>query len=1160
MTSSRFTRFGKVLSQLDPVALAETAVLTERFLECYAPQERRLGRELRADVESLLWDGRGGIFGARFTRAGLVAMVEPVERLVFCRCPQAEHGACVHGYAAAAEALERIGAELERRAELAEDWEGNLARLDGFLAPDRAPLEGEPDRRVVWRVGVQDGLEVKAFEQRRRTSGSGFTKGRGLTFQRLIHERALWTTPETRALAEQVTRHARRLGTHYQLDPHQALLALVGSPRVSWDHAPERGVQVERASLTLRLEPAPLGALRLAASFGGVPVEATAELCEESPIAYPLLDEDRVLVGHADAQVLRFLRQFPPEARVFPAAARDALCARLDALERQVPLEIPGELQAPRADAQSEVSLALRPLPNGVEVRAVVVPAAGADPLAPGEGEDEVARWEEGKRSLLRRDLGAEAESARALREKLGLPTPRGGSWTWRTQGEEAVELLARLDALAEVERQWLGPEVQVSRPAGVRDLKLEVKERRDWFGLEGTVEVQGWDVPLVRVLKALRQGERHVRVDAQRWLRLEEGLLERLRRIAVLIGNRPTEVSAELGIHAAPALADLLSDVPEPVLCSRWEAVAQRLRDAQAIPDDPPPELRAELRPYQRRGAAWLRRLASWGMGAVLADDMGLGKTVQAIAVLLARAAEGPALVVAPTSLGANWRRELARFAPSLRVQIWRETARDVAAVTALGPGDVLITSYDLARINAVAFHARPWSSLVFDEAQRVKNAATRTAQALRELRGEWRLALSGTPVENALGELWALFRLVSPGLLGSWQTFQDRYAAPIERNGDRARQAELAERVRPFVLRRTKAEVLSELPPRTEVRVEVELTPKERELYEGARLAALLDFERLTPGQDLPQPRFQVLAALTRLRQLACHVSLVDEDWREGSSKLRAFLELREELAGAGHRALVFSQFTRHLRLVRAALHERGVETLYLDGSTPARQRQELVDRFQEGEGEVFLISLKAGGTGLNLTEASYVVHLDPWWNPAVEDQATDRAHRIGQTKPVTVYRLVSSDTIEEQILALHETKRDLSSSVLSGANQAGRLSTDELVHLIRWGGQPLPTAADAPRRAAELAQPPPEPERPASAPAYRPQAAGPEDEWDFSFSEAVREQRRRHRLSQKAMAARLGVSAGTLRRWEKGGEPRELDLERRVREQLFAEWRLG
>ncbi|HEU4612693.1 MAG TPA: DEAD/DEAH box helicase, partial [Kofleriaceae bacterium] len=464
-----------------------------------------------------------------------------------------------------------------------------------------------------------------------------------------------------------------------------------------------------------------------------------------------------------------------------------------------------------------------------------------------------------------------------------------------------------------------------------------------------------------------------------------------------------------------------------------------------------PPASLASTLREYQIEGHAWLSRLAAWGAGGCLADDMGLGKTIQAVAVLLDRAKLGPALVLAPTSVTLNWVDELRRFAPTLRPIVYAELPDRAGTLARLGKKDVLIVSYGLLVRDAAQLAARTFATLVLDEAQAVKNPTTHRAKAARALSADFRIALTGTPLENHLGELWSLFSIVFPNLLGSWEQFRDRFAIPIERTKSPDAREALSRVIRPFLLRRTKQEVARELPARTEIHVPIVLSSEETALYEDARLAAVAHLTRASkPARD-ERRRFEVLAALTRLRLLASHPQLYDATSTVASSKMQRLLELLDELRGEGHRALVFSQFTSHLALVRTEVEKAGISALYLDGSTPAAARRQLIERFQAGEADAFLISLKAGGTGINLTAADYVIHLDPWWNPAVEDQATDRAHRIGQTKPVTVYRLIARGTVEERIIAMHRDKRALVASVLDGTGAAARLSTRDLLALL-------------------------------------------------------------------------------------------------------------
>jgi SNF2 family DNA or RNA helicase len=648
----------------------------------------------------------------------------------------------------------------------------------------------------------------------------------------------------------------------------------------------------------------------------------------------------------------------------------------------------------------------------------------------------------------VRRDLEAERAEAAALLEKLELPVGEHGRFILEGP-EAALGFLERLEPLMgpTVRVEWEERPWSVVRSPDATGLKVEVRRERDWFGVAGGVQLEGERVELAVLLDALRRGHRYVPLAPGRWVKLTETLREQLAPLVDLA--HPSRGRWEVSAAAAPVLDGLAEAGAEVVAPPDWRQLASRIREAQSLKVPVPTGLKAELRDYQREGFVWMARLAAWGGGGCLADDMGLGKTLQALALLLHRAKEGPALVVAPTSVCFNWVREAARFAPSLKVRAYNVADRE-AVLSGLGAGDVVVVSYGLLARALERFSEVSFATLVVDEAQAVKNPDTARARAVRALKAEARVALSGTPVENRLSELWSLYRLVFPALLGSRESFRERFAAPIERTKDPHARAALARVVRPFLLRRTKGEVARELPPRVETVVPVTLSEGERRLYEDVRLASLA---RLEDARG-PKKRFEMLAALTRLRLAACHPRLVDGDSTLPSSKLERFLEVVDTLRAEGSRALVFSQFVKHLALVREALEERGVSLQYLDGQTPAAERETRVVAFQGGEGDVFLISLKAGGTGLNLTAADHVLHLDPWWNPAAEDQATDRAHRIGQTKPVTVTRLISEGTIEEAILALHEEKRDLANSLLSEADGAAALSTEQLLALLRYG----------------------------------------------------------------------------------------------------------
>jgi SNF2 family DNA or RNA helicase len=395
------------------------------------------------------------------------------------------------------------------------------------------------------------------------------------------------------------------------------------------------------------------------------------------------------------------------------------------------------------------------------------------------------------------------------------------------------------------------------------------------------------------------------------------------------------------------------------------------------------------------------------------------------------------------------NWTEECQKFAPSLNPLILGGKNRQ-QILEGLEPYDLVICSYSLLPIEVEKLSGVDWQTVVLDEAQAIKNRKTKRSKAAMRLNAGFRLITTGTPVENCLDELWTLFNFLNPGLLGTYNRFRQMFVVPIEGYQDKAASQHLRKLIRPFILRRMKTEVLTELPEKTEITLQVEMSHDEALLYEAQRLKSL---ESIHTAEDSPgQKQFRILAELTRLRQLCCNPSLVLPDAHIKSSKLKVFMDTVRELLENQHKALVFSQFVGHLAILRKALDRENISYQYLDGSTSVKNRKNRINDFQNGCGDFFLISLKAGGTGLNLTAADYVIHMDPWWNPAVEDQASDRAHRIGQTRPVTVYRLVVKDTIEERIVDLHQEKRDLAESLLAGSETAGKLSASELLALMQ------------------------------------------------------------------------------------------------------------
>jgi len=485
------------------------------------------------------------------------------------------------------------------------------------------------------------------------------------------------------------------------------------------------------------------------------------------------------------------------------------------------------------------------------------------------------------------------------------------------------------------------------------------------------------------------------------------------------------------------------------------FKKLTQAVKDPEELDFTIPEGLEKILREYQKQGFYWLKSLAYYGFGGILADDMGLGKTLQAIAFILSERKEKikPALIIAPTSLIYNWQAELERFAPGLKIKIIdgakgerEKLLEDLAGV------DLVLTSYPLLRRDIEEYQSMEFSCCILDEAQYIKNFQSQTAQATKLIRTEKRFALTGTPIENSVLELWSIFEFLMPGYLPSYTNFQKKYLSPIEKDQDPAATREFSRLVRPFILRRVKEDVLPELPPKIENKMVSELTDEQKKCYLAYHAQIRSELTEEINEKGFARSRIKVLAGLTRLRQICCHPGMFLENFQGESGKLIQLQEVLREVIDSGHRVLLFSQFTKMLAIIQKMLDEEKYRYFYLDGSINSKERLKMVNDFNNGEGEVFLISLKAGGTGLNLTGADVVIHFDPWWNPAVEEQASDRAHRIGQKKVVQVMKFVSKGTIEEKIYQLQEKKKELIDKLVKpGEDFAKVLDQEELYQLL-------------------------------------------------------------------------------------------------------------
>ncbi|MEY2933684.1 MAG: hypothetical protein RL033_4433 [Pseudomonadota bacterium] len=948
------------------------------------------------------------------------------------------------------------------------EWERALDALERLS--EEPVAAGDGARRVAWYVNlVERSLDRPALQE---LSTSGWSRGRRMPLAQLYPLAAELPAEDRAVLA--CTREPVE-GKREFLP--EAFEALIGHPRVF--NGSRGGVRVEVTRGQCRVETSDDN------GFLAIHVEPAGARLGVNVVAE---GEARLGVYRVTPALQRVIELLPVGLRV-PQQRSDQALRVLGKLSQGVEVNSKHLGADRQVVADATPCLRIAPHAGAWLVQAGVRPfgARGRFFLA-GTGAANASLYTGGERLLCTRDLDLERarlsllisvcpsllESSLTVADEGAVASP--GSWDLGLEG--LLELLLELrDASERCELEW--PESDAVRVRGrmtTQSLHATLRRKKGWYLAAGSVQLdgaEGQDGALNEVELGLLAAS--VGVAQGRFVRLPNGdyvaVEERVRKVVAALQateplpNRPRE----LRIHEAELFA--LSALGELALAERggleldtetreWLA---RVESVKSEEFNPPAELKAELRSYQLSGFRWLSCLSVLGLGACLADDMGLGKTIQILALLLARSQEGPTLVVAPTSVCSNWQLEAKRFAPGLSVFEYAGSERAAlldglppvepppdapAPVPPAGGYPVIVCSYGLLQQDGELLAKAHWGTVVLDEAQFIKNPKSLRAQAARALTARCRIAATGTPVENHLGDLWSIFAFLNPGLLGSFRHFSSRFLKPIEQQGDAAARSGLQERIRPFILRRTKGEVLADLPPLTLVHHSVQLSEKEALGYQQLRRE--ISFRLTSAGRR--DNKLEILAEITRLRRYCCHPRLVYPDAGSEAAKIDALLDLVLELRENQHRALVFSQYVDFLELVRERLDEAGVTYQYLDGSTPRAERQAAVDAFQAGHGTLFVISLKAGGFGLNLTAADYVIHLDPWWNPAVEAQATDRAHRIGQERPVTVYRLITKDTIEESIVALHQNKQALADALLSEGSQAAQMSAAELVSLIQ------------------------------------------------------------------------------------------------------------
>ena len=897
----------------------------------------------------------------------------------------------------------------------------------------------QTDERVIWRIEDDQGqFSAKPLIQKRSKRG-GWTTGRELSPARILNKHGDCLIEQDRSALRTLVQGLDA----YRVGDETTLAELVGHPYVYWEDRPDMKVEVDRGAPELR-----------------VLQQGDQIVIDIQPVLpYFSADVGVLSEGSHRVRVYRLSEAQKAIAQVLgkgfrvPSAALDDISLTVEALSPVIGVqsEFGGNFAGAKpVDTNSDLHLFVLPHNLGLKFETRIMPLGEEGPLLrPGQGgKTVVAETNKEGRLQTVRDFESEMAGHALLMKR--CPTLRKHSMGgFDFSVEDPVDCLEILDALAQAEDlditfHWPeGKSMSVSKPQ--EQAEFTMKKSNDWFAVEASLKVdEDTILDAQELLNAYRDGHgRFLSLGHGRFVALTEKIKKQLERL----NDLATEQGDELALHPLAAMACFGTDTAGVKGDKNWKELRENVNKAMESVPKQPSTLQAQLRDYQQVGFQWMSRLAQAGMGACLADDMGLGKTLQALTTILTRASEGPTLVIAPTSVCPNWLEEARRFAPSLKPQLYADGDREKLVAEA-GPFDVLIVSYGLMTRETERFASRTWQTMVLDEAQAIKNHQTKRFQAVTEIPAEFRLATTGTPIENNLDELWTLFHFLNPGLLGSRDQFSKRFSNPIENGSDPRARARLRDTVKPFILRRLKSEVLHELPPRTEITLRVEMESEEKALYESLRRKAAERFENEKDKKDT----LAVLAELMKLRRLCCHPDLVVPDAQVEASKLEAFKELVEELLENGHKALVFSQFVDVLGILREHLDAMGVSYQYLDGTTPTKERAKRVAAFQAGEGDLFLISLKAGGTGLNLTAADFVIHYDPWWNPAVEDQASDRAYRMGQTRPVTIYRLVAKGSIEEKIVELHRSKRDLASSLLEGTDTETRLDSEQLVALLQ------------------------------------------------------------------------------------------------------------
>ncbi len=921
-----------------------------------------------------------------------------------------------------------------------EPWERIINSLISLNNPTQQTITGH--ERIAWLINIKH-LSIQPKFQVINKNGK-WSKGRNIAIKKLMNNELDCMSPQDKNISASIYSEKSDYwgSVDYYFDKTKAFYAMIGHPSLFLEDNPTVKIELVKASPELIVKQ----------SNDSFSLEFSIN-CDKTGITIKKETQTKYKVIEITDSHKSIYQTFGQKKITIPSKAKGKLQKVISNLSSVLTIQsdlkyADDDIRSVKAD--SKIYTQLLPYNEGIKAELFVKPFKTASTyLKPGKGGKNIIAEVNNKKVKTSRNLSKETQNAKFVYSSCPelQSTSNYNSVYITEEPQEALQLLSELQNIKkDVVIEWpQGEKYTIRKEVSYDDMFMRIKHNTDWFEVSGELKIDnGLVFDLKQLLEILEDNKTN-------FIELKNGefiaLTEKFRNHLNELNSYSDRNKSSIRIHplAAQAIDGLTENITQMETDNAWIEQKQRIEKAKTIKPKVPSTLQTELRDYQITGYNWLSQLAAWGVGACLADDMGLGKTIQAIALLLQRASDGFALVIAPASVARNWRAEIIKFAPTLNPILLR-TGNRKEKLESLKEFDVLICTYGLLQSESEMLSEISWKTIILDEAQAIKNYNTKTSKAAMKLKADFKLITTGTPIQNHLGELWNLFNFINKGLLGTAKRFNERFVANTEEDARK----KLKKLIQPFILRRTKTQVLEELPKKTEITLEIELSKHELAFYEAIRQKAIENLD----SDDKPdsQKQFQILAEITKMRQACCHPQLVLANSKIQSSKVSVFMELLKDILDGNHKVLVFSQFVRFLTIMRSELEANNIEYKYLDGSTPVKKREQSIKEFQSGQGDVFLISLKAGGLGLNLTAADYVIHLDPWWNPAIEDQASDRAHRIGQKRPVTVYRLVTKGSIEEKIINLHKSKRQLADNLLAGTDVTGKLNAKQLLELIR------------------------------------------------------------------------------------------------------------